>query len=111
MTKAGGGGMVSLLYQCPSPLLKHTHFTDPSIKHFHSGTLKDVFLFLKRLFNASKDRLRCRKKGRRMEETEGRIRERQSSEKNTVPYGEILILKFTLLLTFKLKGVSSELHI
>lgn len=30
---------------------------------------------------------------------------------NTLPYGEILILKFTLLLTFKLKGVSSKIHI
>lgn len=70
MRKAGGAGMVPLLYQCPSTLLKHTHPTDPSIKHFHSGTLKDVFLFLKRLFNASEAGLRCRKKGRRMEERE-----------------------------------------
>ena len=48
MKKAGGGGMVSLLYQCPITLLKHTHSTDPSIKHFNSGTLKGVFLFLKK---------------------------------------------------------------
>lgn len=68
--------MVSLFYQCPSTLLKHTHSTDPSIKHFHSGTLKDVFLFLKRLFNASEAGVRCRKKRRRMKEKEGRSRER-----------------------------------
>lgn len=46
MKKVGGGGMVSLLYQCPSILLKRTHSIEPSIKHFNSGTPKGVF-FLK----------------------------------------------------------------
>lgn len=68
--KAGGGGIASLFYQCPSTLLKHTHSTDPSIKHFHSGTLKDIFLFLKRLFNASEAGLRC-KEERKEDEGEG----------------------------------------